>query len=68
MEYFKQEQLFTLEEIAKLCQSSRNAIYMHYVRGHLTPAQMASHRLYFTLEEVERFRSLYKPFRTSNHG
>lgn len=63
MNYFKQEQLFTLEEIAKLCQCSRNAIYMHYQRGHIMPAQMASHRLYFTLEEVEKFRSLYKPFK-----
>ena len=62
MEQLKQQQLFTLEEIAKLCQSSRDAIYMHYKRGHLRPVSMASHRLYFSLEEVERFRSQYKPF------
>lgn len=62
MDQLKKQQLFTLEEIAKLCQCSRNAIYMHYVRGHIKPAEMASHRLYFTLEEVELFRSLYKPF------
>lgn len=57
----EKEQLFTLEEIAKLCQCSRNAIYMHYVRGHIKRAPCEAHRLYFTLAEVERFRSLYKP-------
>ena len=62
MEQLKLQQLFTLEEIAKLCQCSRNAIYMHYVRGHIKAAPMAAHRLYFSLEEVERFRSMYKPF------
>lgn len=63
----KQEQLFTLEEIAKLTQSSRNAIYMHYKRGHLKPVPMQAHRLYFTLEEVELFRSLYKPIIVSSY-
>ncbi|KWW27129.1 MAG: hypothetical protein AUK64_2309 [bacterium P201] len=62
MELISQQDLFTLEEIAKLTQSSRNAIYMHYKRGHLTPVEMPTHRLYFTLSEVERFRSMYKPF------
>ena len=62
MEVLKPETLFTLEEIAKLCNSSRNAIYMHYKRGHIKPARLEAHRLYFTLYDVEKFRSLYKPF------
>ena len=62
MEQFKQEELFTLEEIAKWCNSSRDAIYQHYRRGHLTPVKMLCHRLYFTRSEVDNFRANFYAF------
>lgn len=63
MEQFKSEELFTLEEIGKLCKMTRGAVYMHYRRGHLTPVRMACHRLYFTLTEVDNFRANFCAFR-----
>lgn len=64
MELIKEEQLFALEEVAKWCDMSRNAVYMHYRRGHLEPVRMACHRLYFTRSEVDNFRANYCPFRS----
>jgi hypothetical protein len=64
MEQFKQEELFTLEEIAKWCNLSRGAVYMHYRRGHITPVPMMCHRLYFTRTEIDNFRANYCPFKS----
>ena len=38
----KQDQLFTIEEVAKLCGLSRNAAYMHYRRGHIQAVKLAT--------------------------
>lgn len=62
MNEFRSEELFTLEEVAKWTGSTRDAIYMHYRRGHLTPEKMACHRLYFSRSEVDRFRANYCAF------
>lgn len=62
IEQLKQEQVFTLEECAKWCGITRNAMYMHYRRGHIRPVPMLCHRLYFSREELENFRSNYKAF------
>lgn len=62
MQQFKQEELFTIEEVAKWCNLSRDAAYMHYRRGHLKRVDMPSHRIYFTREEVDNFRANYVPF------
>ena len=64
MTEFSKQELFTLEEIAKWCQLSRNAVYMHYRRGHLTPEKMLCHRLYFSRETVDTFRANYCAFRS----
>lgn len=64
MNEFKQEELFTLEEVAKWCGLSRNAMYMHYRRGHIQPVRMLCHRLYFTRAEIDQFRANYRPFTT----
>lgn len=61
MNEFKQEELFTLEEVAKWCGKSSRAVYMHYRRGHLTPVAMQCHRLYFTRSEVDQFRANWCP-------
>lgn len=63
MEHFNEQELFTIEEVAKWCGMSRNAAYMHYRRGHLQPVKMMCHRLYFTREEVDTFRTMYVPFK-----
>jgi predicted site-specific integrase-resolvase len=62
MEQINEQKLFTIEEVAKWCNLSRNAAYMHYRRGHLMPVKMNCHRLYFTREEVDAFRANYVPF------
>lgn len=62
MKQFQEQQLFTLEEVAKWCNLSRNAAYMHYRRGHIEPEKMACHRLYFSREQVDQFRANYCPF------
>ncbi len=62
MNEFKQQELFTLEEVAKWCGMTRNAAYMHYRRGHIEPVRMACHRLYFSREEVDKFRANYVAF------
>lgn len=62
MNELKSQELFTIDEVAKWCGMSRNAAYMHYKRGHLTPVNMACHRLYFTREQVDNFRANYCPF------
>lgn len=62
MNTFTEQQLFTLEEVAKWCNLSRNAAYMHYRRGHIEPEKMRCHRLYFSREQVDQFRAYYCPF------
>lgn len=62
MVQFKQEDLFTIEEVAKFCHKSRNAVYMHFRRGHIIPVPMECHRLYFTRDEIDRFRANWCPF------
>lgn len=59
---FKKEDLFTIEEVAKICNLSRNAAYMHYRRGHINPVPMLCHRLYFTRSAVDQFRANYCAF------
>ena len=55
-------ELFTIEEVAKACGISRNAAYMHYSRGHLNRCRdIEAHRVYFTRQEVERFKAKYFP-------
>lgn len=55
----QQEQLFTIEEVAKLCGLSRNAAYMHYRRGHIKSVPLDCHRVYFTQKELLSFASRY---------
>lgn len=62
MEQLKEQQLFTVEEAAKWCNISRNAMYQHYRRGHINCVPMRCHRLFFTRAEIDQFRSLYCPF------
>lgn len=62
IEQMQKEQLFSLEEAAKWCGITRNAMYMHYRRGHIKPVPMLCHRLYFTRSEVDEFRANYKAF------
>lgn len=53
--------LFTIEEVAKWAGLTRNAAYMHYRRGHLKPVNLQAHRLYFEKSEVDNFIANYKP-------
>ncbi len=62
MNQFRTEELFTIEEVAKYCGTTRNAAYMHYRRGHIKPVPMLAHRLYFTREAIDQFRANYCPF------
>lgn len=55
----QQEQLFTIEEVAKLCGLSRNAAYMHFRRGHIQAVPLECHRVYFTQKELLSFASRY---------
>lgn len=55
----QQDQLFTIEEVAKLCGLSRNAAYMHYRRGHIKSVALDCHRVYFTQKELLSFASRY---------
>lgn len=56
------QQLFTIEEVAKWCGISRNAAYMHYIRGHLNRCkEIEAHRVYFTRQAVEEFKNKYFP-------
>ena len=55
----QQYQLFTIEEVAKLCGLSRNAAYMHYRRGHIQAVPLECHRVYFTQKELLSFASRY---------
>lgn len=61
MELLESQQLFTLQEVAKWCSLSRNAMYMHYRRGHIKPEPLLAHQLYFSRAEVLRFISNYRP-------
>lgn len=62
MEQLKYEDLFTIEEVAKFCGISRNAAYMHFRRGHIQAQNLMCHRLYFSRDEIDRFRAMYCPF------
>lgn len=62
MQEFKKEDLFTIEEVAKFCGLTRNAMYMRYLRGQIDPVRMRTHRLYFTREAIDEFRANYCPF------
>lgn len=62
MQEFSRQELFTLEEVAKWCGMTRNAMYMHYRRGHITPENMLCHRLYFSRSAVDDFRAKYVAF------
>lgn len=56
------DDLFTIEEVAKWCNLSRNAAYMHYRRGHLQRVQdIEAHRVYFTRAAIDAFRAKYCP-------
>ncbi len=56
----KVQELFTIEEVAKWCGISRNAMYMHYKRGHINKVEdLKCWKIYFTREEVEVFMSKY---------
>lgn len=54
-----EQELFTIEEAAKWCGLSPRAFYMHHRRGHIEPVRMLCHRLYFTREAIEEFRTNY---------
>lgn len=57
------QDLYTIEEVAKWCDLSRNAAYMHYRRGHIKKVpDIKTHRIYFSREEIDRFRYYYCPF------
>ena len=60
----QQEQLFTIEEVAKLCGLTRNAAYMHYRRGHIRAVPLECHRVYFTQKELLSFASRYGLLKT----
>lgn len=62
MKEFKKEDLFTLEEVAKLCGLSRNAMYMRYFRGQIEATATLSHRVYFTRDAIDEFRAKYVPY------
>lgn len=62
MELFVEQELFTLKEVAKWCNISRNAVYMHYYRGHIEPVKAKAHKLYFTRASIDKFRAEYLPF------
>ena len=56
------DDLFTIEEVAKWCNLTRNAAYMHYRRGHLQRVQdIEAHRVYFTRAAIDAFRAKYCP-------
>lgn len=62
MNEFKKEDLFTLEEVAKMAGLNRKAMYMRYFRGQIKPVNTLTHRLYFTREAIDEFRANYYPF------
>lgn len=62
MQEFKMEELFTLEEAARWCGLSKNAMYMRYFRGQIKPVNMLCHRLYFTRQSIDEFRTNYIRF------
>lgn len=63
MNQFKQEDLFTIEEVAKFCGLTRRAAYMHYYRGHINCVPMMAHRLYFSRAAIDQFRANYCAFK-----
>lgn len=57
------QELYTIEEVAKWCNLSRNAAYMHYHRGHIERVRdINTHRIYFTRKAIDEFRFRYCPF------
>lgn len=57
----KTRELFTIDEVAKWCGMSRNALYQQYRRGHIKPEILQCHRLYFTRQAVADFIANYRP-------
>lgn len=53
------EELFTLKEAAKICQLSKQAMYMHYYRGHIERVPMKAHKLYFSAKQIQEFQYNY---------
>lgn len=62
MKEFRKEDLFSLNEVAKICGLTRNAMYMRYFRGQIKPENTLSHRLYFSRDAIDEFRANYVPF------
>lgn len=62
MKEFKKEDLFSINEAAKICGLSRNAMYMRYFRGQIKAVPTLSHRLYFSRDAIDEFRANYVPF------
>lgn len=62
MKEFKREDLFTLDEVAKLVGLNRKAMYMRYFRGQIKAVNTLTHRLYFTRDAIDEFRATYCPF------
>lgn len=57
------QELYTIEEVAKWCNLSRGAAYMHYYRGHINAVEdINTHRKYFTRQAIDEFRFKYCPF------
>ena len=62
MNEFKKEDLFTLEEVAKMAGLKPKAMYMRYFRGQIKAVDTLTHRLYFTRDAIDEFRATYCPF------
>jgi len=62
MKEFKKDDLFTMDEAAKICGLTRNAMYMRYFRGQIKAIPTMSHRVYFTRDAIDEFRATYVPF------
>lgn len=59
MKEFRRQDLLSIDEVARFCGLSRNAMYMRYFRGQIKAVDTLSHRLFFTREEVDEFRAKY---------
>lgn len=54
-----QKDCFSVAEAAKICGLSKRAFYMHYYRGHIMPEDIKTHKLYFNIAEIDKFRANY---------
>lgn len=62
MKEYRKEDLFSIKEAAKICNLSRNAMYMRYFRGQIKAVPTMSHAIYFTRDAIDEFRANYVPF------